>query len=194
MGGDINLGNVGNDATLNTFGGEISLGNIGGNAILKTMGGNIYADKIGGSASVSTNGGNIQLKGVSNNIKARTLGGNLSLKNVKGAAIASTNSGDVDIEFLSIGTDESHISTLNGGITVYLNSSVKATINASVRNYGWWDESESKKYIESDFKAKSFDANKNSNKVTAEYELNGGGPVITLKAMNGKIKIKRLNK
>ncbi len=194
MGGSVKMGNVTGSASVSTFGGDISTGNIGGKAEIKTLGGSINVNRVSGDANLSTNGGDVNLEGASGSVTAKTLGGNVKLKNIKGSVNAKTNSGDVSVELTPSGKSESRISTLNGGITLYVPSTAKVNINARVRAYGWWTSGDENKYIISDFKAKSMESSDHSNGVRATYILNGGGETIELTSVNDKIRIKQLNK
>jgi hypothetical protein len=188
LGGDVVLGNVEKDLTLKTNGGDIETGEIGSNASVTTLGGSINIKKISGNAWVSTNGGNIKLSGANGSIKVKTLGGEIYLYNISGTVSAYTNAGDVYVELRSIGSGTSSISSLSGTIKLLVEPNIKASIEASILDFGSDDENS----ISSDFPSESF--NKYSGNVKALYQLNGGGSRITINTKSGDIQIKKLRK
>jgi len=188
MGGNIVLKDVGKNANVKTNGGDISIRNIGGNADVMTYGGSISIQKVAGTASIKTNGGDIKLNGASSYVDAETKGGDIELHNVYGSIKAETMSGDIYAELKSSGSGNSNISTLNGGIKLFIDPKLKVTINAKSVGNGTDDD----KSIRSDFPAATI--NISSNTVKAVYQLNGGGVLINLSAINDVIEIRRLKK
>ncbi len=189
LGGSIVTENVSKNLIASTNGGEIQTGNIGGKLDAKTLGGEIDIKKVSLGVSVKTNGGNIKLAGSNGPVIAKTLGGNIDLNSVSGPVDAITYSGDVYVELESAGNSSSSISTMSGWISLYLNSSEKATIQAKAVNSS---DGGQRKAITSDFNPKSYKQGDYSGVSSATYILNEGGPEISLKTMNGGIKIKKL--
>ena len=189
LGGSIDVGNVLKDLNARTNGGEITTGDIGGKLTATTMGGEIDIRNVSQKASVKTNGGNIKLSGSSGPVKAVTLGGNIDLYKISGPVEAKTYAGDVHVELESVGNSPSDISTLSGRISLFITSSGKATVKAKA---GAGSFGPDEKAIVSDFSPESYETGKYSGFTNATYILNGGGPQITLKTLNGEIKINKL--
>ena len=83
MGGDIDLADVPNGASLRTMGGDIHIGRAAGRVIAKTMGGNIEIRSLDGSAEASTMGGDVRVsvdgRGPGHDVDLYSLGGEIEL-------------------------------------------------------------------------------------------------------------------
>lgn len=97
MGGDIDVKEAPNGASLETMGGNIRLGNVGSAAKLHTMGGNITVDRAGSSVDAQTMGGEIHIHSAFGPIKASTMGGDIT------ARVVGTSNERCDIELSSKG-------------------------------------------------------------------------------------------
>jgi len=191
-GGTITLKNVGGDLKAETNGGDVNVEDVGGDAFINTMGGSIIVKKVSGSADLKTNGGNITLSGASGSIEARTFGGNVMLYNLKGTVDANTSSGDIYIELRSVGNGTSSIASMNGGVKLFIDPSVKATINAVA--YGVQYGESITDYIKSDFPIKRSETSQYSSSTKGMVTLNGGGSIINIRSDNDSIEIRRLKK
>ena len=80
MGGDIDVKEAPQGASLETMGGNIRLGHVESAAKLHTMGGNITVDRAGASVDAQTMGGEIRINSAFGPIKASTMGGDISAK------------------------------------------------------------------------------------------------------------------
>ncbi|GAB2518662.1 DUF4097 family beta strand repeat-containing protein [Spirosoma aerophilum] len=147
------------------------------------------------SLKVSTvNNGIIEVENVSGTLEATNVNGYVHLTNIAGSAVASTVNGDLIATFKSIdsGTPMA-FSTLNGNVDVTFPSSVKA--NSKLKT----DRGD----IFSDF---DIDVDKNQPKVNRTSQsgmyqvkidewvygkINGGGPEVMMKNMNGNIYIRK---
>lgn len=192
-GGNIRIGNVNNSISAKTSGGNISFASITGKAELKTAGGNISGDSYSnGTIELKTSGGNIKLKSGNGKIEAKTAAGNIELRNIKGSVEAKTSAGQIDVELTPATNTESELSTAAGDIRLYIPENANTKIDATVNMQGVWvDESDYTDAISSDFKAASFEKKKNKQQVNATYILNNGGSTISVKALMGKILIKK---
>lgn len=189
LGGSITVGNVLKNLKASTNGGEIKTGNIGGKLEAKTLGGEIEIHSVKLGVTVKTNGGNIKLNGSGGPVNAVTLGGDIDLYKISGPVDVKTYAGNIHVELGSAGKSSSHISTLSGDISLYINSAAKATIKTRAIN---GDYSADRKPIVSDFSPQSYETSKYTGFTNATYELNGGGPEISLKTLNGGIEIRKL--
>ncbi|HJQ40678.1 MAG TPA: hypothetical protein VKB93_26365 [Thermoanaerobaculia bacterium] len=83
MGGDIEVDDARQGASLRTMGGDIRIDRAGGKVTAKTMGGNIYVDRLEGSLDAGTMGGNVEVEvfgaGAGRNIEITSMGGSIEL-------------------------------------------------------------------------------------------------------------------
>lgn len=83
MGGDINVPNAPDGATLRTMGGDILVQRAAGTVVAKTMGGNIEIVSLQGSATAGTMGGEIRVTvdatGRGHDVDLSSLGGDIVL-------------------------------------------------------------------------------------------------------------------
>ncbi|ADB40613.1 DUF4097 family beta strand repeat-containing protein [Spirosoma linguale] len=147
------------------------------------------------SLKVSTiNNGTIEVENVSGTLEATNVNGYIHLTNIAGSAVANTVNGNLIATFKSIdsGTPMA-FSTLNGNVDVTFPASVKA--NSKLKS----DRGD----IYSDF---DIDVDKNQPKVSRTNQsgmyqvkiedwvygkINGGGPEVMMKNMNGNIYIRK---
>ncbi len=192
-GGDIRIDKVSKKLDARTSGGDIEVGDIGGDASLSTAGGDVRVGKVTGSASLRTAGGDLKLQGASGTVDAKTSGGDIDLKNITGSINATTSGGNIEAELNPTGKGESELVSKGGDIKLYIPSSAKATIKATIYiRDGWdWDRKKTKYEIRSDFKATTYDKDGDHDEIRGLYELNGGGEVITLETVNGYIEIRK---
>ncbi len=206
-GGDLRIGSVTGEAVIKTSGGSISVGNIGKRAELKTAGGNVYSKNIGGDAEITSGGGNIDAGEISGNAELKTGGGNINiekangkvsaksgagninLKNVYGSVNAYSGAGEISVALFPGKTGESDIKTSSGGITLYIPGDAKVTVDAKTSSVSAWGNNDSNDII-SDFQASETEnRHSKSHKV---YKINGGGNIISLRAVFGTIKILKI--
>lgn len=147
------------------------------------------------SLKISTiNNGTIEVENVNGNLEATNVNGYIHLTNIAGSAVANTVNGNLIATFKSIdsGTPMA-FSTLNGNVDVTFPASVKA--NSKLKS----DRGD----IYSDF---DIDVDKNQSKVSRTSQsgmyqvkiddwvygkINGGGPEVMMKNMNGNIYIRK---
>ena len=81
MGGDIDVRNAPDGASLRTMGGNIRVGTAHGEVIAKTMGGNIEVDALRGSLEAGTLGGNVEVDVLesSGDIEITSIGGQIEI-------------------------------------------------------------------------------------------------------------------
>jgi len=191
-GGDLTIEGIGKDLRGRTSGGDVQIGNVGGDADVSTAGGNIMVGKVSGNASLNTAGGDIHLSSATGRVTVKTAGGNLVLDNISGSINGRTAGGDIDVQFIPEGKGSSMLSTSVGNIRLYVPENARTTINARVRNRGFWKKHGGDFDIRSDFKADSYEKGEHGEDSRATYTLNGGGETITLETMMGSIEIKTL--
>ena len=151
----------------------------------------------GGKLKLSTvNNGAIEVDNVKGELEVINVNGAIKLTKISGSVVANTVNGDVSAEFITVNPTPMAFSTLNGDINVTLPADIKANLKLKS------DHGE----VFSDF---DIDVDKNPPKVNKTEEpgmykikledwiygkLNGGGPEILMKNMEGNIYIKKAAK
>jgi len=152
-----------------------------------TGGGGIELGEIGGGAQMDTGGGSIKISSATGPVKAGTGGGSIELWGVPTAHV-ETGAGSVIAKFISSSGErsDSMLETGVGDITVYLVPNINMTVRASI-------EAANGHHIVSDFPEIkiSSEGGQWTKLVTAEGNLNGGGPVLKVRTTMGNIYIRR---
>jgi hypothetical protein len=187
-GGNLDLVSGSQGASLETGGGSIQVNKCTGEVKASTGGGSIDLGEINGGATMETGGGSLKISSASGPVKAETGGGTIELYGVPVAHV-ETGAGAVIAKFISSGGErgDSVLETGVGDITVYLMPNVNLTIHASI-------EAAAGHRIMSDFqeiKVSSEGGQWDPKLVTAEGNLNGGGPVLKIRTTMGNIYIRR---
>jgi DUF4097 and DUF4098 domain-containing protein YvlB len=214
VGGDVNVETGGGKITIRDAKGKITAQTGGGNivimsgqqgAVLEAGGGNILVKQIMGMLKVSTGGGNIDLGDIGGPVEMDTGGGSIRLASAKGlvraetgagrielngvpAARAETGAGGIVAKFISGGERaDSTLETSVGDITVYVAPDVAMSIRASI-------EVANGHRITSEFPDIHVTTEGDwpgARTVSAEGQLNGGGPLLKLRTSSGDIRILR---
>ena len=211
-GGHVNIGSVGGrlfastggesvhvedvkgDAKIETGGGNIAVQNVGGDLRGSTGGGNIEIGNVKGMMDVETGGGSIRLSGGgSGPIKAQTGSGSINCSEVVHSVRAETGAGGITAKFMTMNGkfSDSTLETGVGDIIVYLPSDLKVSIHASI------DVATTKNAISGDLpgiRIQSEGGDYGPREMSAEGELNGGGPMLKLHTSTGKIQLMALKK
>jgi DUF4097 and DUF4098 domain-containing protein YvlB len=121
-------------------------------------------------------------------VQAETGGGTIELMGVP-SAHAETGGGGIEAKFISVGGErhDSVLETSAGDITVYVASNVSLSVRASI-------EVANGHNIHSDFpeiKINVEGGDYGPKTVTAEGNLNGGGPVLKIRTTTGDIWLRR---
>jgi len=175
-------------AELETGGGSIQVDRCAGKVTASTGGGSIDLGDIGGPAEIETGGGSIRLASAKGPVKAETGGGSIELLGVPSAR-AETGAGGIEAKFIASNgaRNDSILETSAGDITVYVAPNVKLSIRASI------DVANGHR-IESEFseiRVTTEGGDYGSKTVSAEGDLNGGGPVLKVRTTTGDISFRR---
>jgi hypothetical protein len=187
-GGNLDLVSGSQGASLETGAGSIQVQKCTGEVKASTGGGGIDLGDINGGAIIETGGGSLKIASASGPVKAETGGGTIELYGVPVANV-ETGAGAVIAKFISSGggRGDSVLETGVGDITVYVMPNVNLTIHASI-------EAATGHRIMSDFpelKVSSEGGQWDPKLITAEGNLNGGGPVLKIRTTMGNIYIRR---
>jgi len=186
-GGSIEIQNGGSGANIETGGGSIELRHCSGKVRASTGGGSIDLGDIGGPVDIETGGGTIHLGSAKGHVHAETSGGGIEVLGVPSAQ-AVTGAGTITVKLLNTGSErrDSVLETSAGDIVVYIASDVAVNVRASVDLANGHritsDFSDIHVHSEGDWGSKT---------LSAEGNLNGGGPTLKVRTTTGDISFKR---
>jgi DUF4097 and DUF4098 domain-containing protein YvlB len=186
-GGDVIIGSGLQGAVLESGGGNIQLKQCNGRVKVSTGGGNIDLGDISGPVEMETGGGSIRLASSKSSVRAETGAGRIEL-NAVASARAETGAGGIVAKFMTSGDKtDSSLATSAGDITVYVAPNVGLTVRASIDMANGHN-------IHSDFSdihVSSEGGDWGPKTISAEGNLNGGGPMLKLSTVTGDIRILR---
>jgi hypothetical protein len=182
-------------AVLETGGGSIRVDKCAGSVKATTGGGSVELGEIGGAAEIETGAGSIRLASAKGRVQAQTGGGMIQLDGATSVK-AETSAGGIIVKLFSSpnspsdGRNSSSLETSAGDITVYLASDLAISVRAEI-------EAASGHTIRSDFSdihVSSEGGQWGPKTVTAEGQLNGGGPVLKVRTSSGNVSFRRVSR
>jgi TonB family protein len=212
-GGHILAGSIDGNAKLHTGGGHIRAARIKGTAILETDGGNIAVGEAGSYVTVRTAGGQIDLGEVHGSVHAETGGGGVRVMSVTGPMEVASSGGSICLTRVASrvhaetgeGTitawinpeatrkmrlvrlpGASQLASRTGDIIVFLPRNIAITLDATVESGG-------PTHIQADPSMPLNIQAQANGPVHAMALLNGGGTVLKLHTMAGKIQLQYLD-
>jgi DUF4097 and DUF4098 domain-containing protein YvlB len=190
-GGSVTIVSCSQGAVLDTGGGSIQVERCAGRVKATTGGGSIDLGDVGGTAEMETGGGSIRLSSAKGPVRAETGGGSIELNGVPSAR-AETGAGGIVAKFIASNGErsDSELETSVGDITVYLAPNLNISVRASI-------EAANGHSIRSDFsdiRITTEGGDYGPQTVSAEGNLNGGGPVLKVHTTTGDITIRRASR
>jgi hypothetical protein len=185
-GGSLELVSGLQGASLETGGGSIHVDKCTGKLRAETGGGTIELGQIDGPVQMETGGGTLKLSSATGPVNAETGGGGIELWGVPSAHV-QTGAGAITAKFIAAGQrSDSMLETGVGDITIYLVPNLNITVRASI-------EAANGHKIISDFPdiKISSEGGPWEKLISAEGNLNGGGPVLKVRTTMGNIYIRR---
>lgn len=178
-------------AMLQTGAGSIRVDKCSGNVKATTGGGSVDLGDIGGPAEIETGAGSIRLASAKGRVQAQTGGGSIQLDGATSVR-AETAAGGIVVKLLSSADRRSNstLETSAGDITVYLANDLAISIRAEI-------EMASGHTIRSDFQdihISSEGGQWGPKTVTAEGQLNGGGPVLKVRTNSGNVSFRHVSR
>lgn len=179
-------------AVLQTGGGSIRVDKCSGRVKASTGGGSVDLGEIGGAAEIETGAGSIRLASAKGRVQAQTGGGSIQLDGATSVQ-AETAAGGIVVKLLSsngVSRTNSTLETSAGDITVYLANDLAISIRAEI-------EIASGHNIRSDFPeihVSSEGGQWGPKTVSAEGQLNGGGPVLKVRTNSGNVSFRRISR
>jgi DUF4097 and DUF4098 domain-containing protein YvlB len=160
----------------------------GGRVKASTGGGNLTLGDIAGPADLETGGGSIRLSSSKGRVGANTGAGSIELYGVPSARV-ETGAGGITVKLVNTGGErsDSMLETSVGDITVYIAPNVALSVRASI-------DMANGHRISSDFPdihVTSEGGQWGPRTVSAEGNLNGGGPVLKVRTSTGDICFRR---
>ena len=180
---------------LATHSGGITVGNLTGRVVVRTETGAVFVKRIDGSVDVSAEVGEVVVSRCSGPVKVRvvrgtirvgTIGGQADLQNstgdvevlaARGGITASAAAGDVHVGFPRDTTGAAQVSTAGGSIHAKIHPATHCTVNAS----SVWGR------VESLLPMTVLSGANGKGKLAGR--IGAGGPVITLHANGGHVKL-----
>jgi TonB family protein len=190
-GGHIRAAHINGTAQLETDGGNITVGEAGALVGVRTGGGQIDFGEVHGSVHAETGGGGVRVMYVSGPMEVETSGGGICLTRVSNVVRAATGNGTITAWITPDSGDSSdtvhlagpsQLASGTGDIVVFLPRNLAATIEASVENGG-------PGRIEADPALGLSVETHEAGPMRASGSLNGGGAVLRLRSMAGKIRL-----
>lgn len=178
-------------------GGSARVDDLDGTAKVSTLGGSLTMENVSGSLTASTKGGSLTIKNVGADLEARCEGGSATIGKVDGRVVATTEGGSLSIKEATVAID----ATVNGGsVTAYLPKSPSSDCKITANGGGidlrlgesiavTIDAACTAGSIMSDFKIAAKQGGTNSNQLKGD--MNGGGPVLILRATAGSIHLNK---
>jgi DUF4097 and DUF4098 domain-containing protein YvlB len=179
-------------AVLETGGGSIRVNKCSGTVKASTGGGSVDLGEIGGSAKIETGAGSIRLASAKGRVQAETGGGSIELNGATSVQ-AETSAGGIIVKLLgsngAAARNDSTLETSAGDITVYLASDLMISIRAEI-------EVANGHNIHSDFSEIHIASEGGpwQKTVTAEGQLNGGGPALKVRTNSGNVNFRRISR
>jgi len=188
-GGDVLIGRTGNLIRVDSGGGNVRIIDAGGPVRVATGGGDIEVRKSRGEVSAATAGGGIRV-GTAPGVRCETAAGPIVLGSVDGPIRAISSAGNIRA-LLGAGTlkADSDIQTWRGDVVVSIPEDLAVTIRALVDNpVGRAIESDYPLDIQRDFQPAGRPLE------VGEARLMGGGPLLKLRSLGGRIVIRKVSK
>ncbi len=180
-------------AVLETGGGSIRVDKCGGAVKATTGGGSVELGEIGGPVEIGTGAGSIRLGSANGRVQAQTGGGSIQLNGATSVQ-AETSAGGIVVKLIpatgNASRSNSTLETSAGDITVYLASDLAISVRAEI-------EIANGHTIHSDFsdiRVSSEGGPYGPKTVSAEGQLNGGGPMLKVRTNSGSVNFRRVSR
>jgi DUF4097 and DUF4098 domain-containing protein YvlB len=116
-------------AVVKTASGDVELGDVRENAQVKTASGDISVGTLGAEASVVTVSGDLRVGRVDTSLTARAVSGDVMIGRIAGELGLSTTSGDVDIKAVEGG--DVRVQTVSGDVRVGITRGTRVWVDAA---------------------------------------------------------------
>jgi hypothetical protein len=178
-GGGARVADVDGTVKVSALGGALKMGNVNGSLTAASKGGSLTIGNVGGDLEARCEGGTTTIGRVNGRVVTIAEGGSVWIKEATTAIDATVTAGSVTAYLPKSPASDCKITANDGGIDLRLAESVAVTIDAACTNGS----------IMSDFKVAAKKGGTNSNQLKGD--INGGGPVLLLRASKGSIHLNK---
>jgi len=185
-GGDVRIGRVGGRVEAETGGGSVAIERATAAVKVASNGGDIDIGDVGGEVTAATGGGGIRVGRAAGGVRCETGAGSIVLNGVNGPMRALTSAGSIRALLAGRLPGDSDLQTWHGDVIVAIPDSIPLTIRALVDNPVGHA-------IESDFPLTVLREVESTGRPLeiAETRIGGGGAVLKLRTLGGRIVIRR---
>ena len=181
--GNIDLKGFNGDVALQTKGGNITLAAGFGDVKAKTSGGNVQAVHVRGAVNGQTSGGNVTLRECKGGADLKTAGGSIEVEN-DGPVLAKTSGGSIRCQLQKASISEDlllDLETMGGSVNVSLVPDIAAAVEATVLGGS----------VTTEFPV-TVEASGTVKPDRLQGTINGGGPLLKLRAVGGNIILRKI--
>jgi hypothetical protein len=172
------VGDLDGTVIARTVGGDLKLGNVTGPVTARSEGGNVNIGDVGGDLEARSEGGNTEVGHVKGRVVATAEGGNVTIEEAGDSIEARTAGGSVKAWISKQPRANSKITAEAGNIDLRLNESVAVNVDAAC----------TAGRLSSDF---SLNGHQLDNPGRLKSAINGGGPLVMLRASAGNINLRK---
>jgi hypothetical protein len=176
--GSAKIGDVDGSVKAKLLGGSLRLGNVSGSVMARAEGGSLGIGDVGGDLDVVSRGGSVETRRVTGRVKAVAEGGSIAIADASDSIEARTSGGSVAASISKQPKAETKIIAEAGNIELRLPESAAVTIDASC----------TAGRLRSDF---SLLGHQIDDPGRLKGTINGGGPLVMLRASAGNISLKK---
>jgi hypothetical protein len=177
-GGSARIAKVDGTVKASTEGGSLKVEEVTGSLTASSKGGALTIGNVGGDLEARCSGGATTIAQAGGRVVVNSDGGSLWIKEAAAALDATVNGGSVTAYLPKTPVADCKITANGGGIDLRLGGSVAATIDAAWTSGG----------IVNDFALTKKGSSKDNQ---LKGDINGGGPVITLRTNGGSIHLNK---
>ena len=189
VGGDVRVGRAGGKVEADTGGGTVAIERAKGDVRVSSNGGDIDVGEAGGEVAVATGGGGIRVGSAARGVRCETNAGPIVLDGIEGPIRALTSSGSIKVLLQGRLPGDSDLQTWHGDVLVSLPESLPVTIQALVDNpVGQAIQSEFPLTIVRDMQSAGRPLE------MVETRIGGGGPLLKLRTLGGRIVIRKVDR
>jgi hypothetical protein len=148
---------------------------------VQTAGGSVRVTDLVGGARVRTSGGALRLQNIAGDVEARTSGGGIHVSQAGGRVEARTSGGPIVVRFAPGNSHGGALHTSGGSVQAAIDSSAALSIDAVSSGGG----------VSSDL---DIPRQGGPGRYALRGDLNGGGPVLTMRTSGGLVRISSLER
>jgi hypothetical protein len=176
--GSAKIGDVDGSVKAKLLGGSLRLGNVSGSVTARAEGGSLGIGDVGGDLDVLSRGGSVETRRVTGRVKAVAEGGSIAIADASDSIEARASGGSVAASISKQPKAETKIIADAGNIELRLPESASVTVDASC----------TAGRLRSDF---SLLGHQIDDPGRLKGTINGGGPLVMLRASAGNISLRK---